>query len=183
MVRAVEKVRERLQRATAALEQASVPYAVIGGNAVAAWVTRIDEAAVRNTRDVDVLMRREDLARAIEALAAVGFSHRHVAGVDVFIDGSDGKVRDGVHVVFAREKVKPDYACAAPDVTQSESSGGFRVIQLEALVWMKLTSYRDKDRVHLRDLIDVGLVDATWTKRLPAPLAERLRHVLDTPDG
>ena len=37
MARAVEKVRDRLQRATAALESAGVPYAVIGGNAVAAW--------------------------------------------------------------------------------------------------------------------------------------------------
>ena len=55
MVRAVEKVRERLLRATAALEKAGVPYAVAGGNAVAVWVTRVDESAVRNTRDVDIL--------------------------------------------------------------------------------------------------------------------------------
>ena len=61
MVRAVEKVRERLLRATAALETANVPYAVIGGNAVAAWVARVDEAAVRNTADVDILLRRDDL--------------------------------------------------------------------------------------------------------------------------
>ena len=47
MVRAVEKVRERLLRAAAALEQAGIPYAVTGGNAVAAWVSRVDEAAVR----------------------------------------------------------------------------------------------------------------------------------------
>ena len=54
MVRAVEKVKDRLLRATAALEKAGVPYAVVGGNAVAAWVTRVDEAAVRFTQDVDV---------------------------------------------------------------------------------------------------------------------------------
>jgi hypothetical protein len=36
MVRAVEKVKERLRRATAALEKAGVPYAVVDGNAVAA---------------------------------------------------------------------------------------------------------------------------------------------------
>ncbi len=36
MVRAVEKVRERLLRATGALDAAGLPYAVIGGNAVAA---------------------------------------------------------------------------------------------------------------------------------------------------
>jgi hypothetical protein len=64
MVRAVEKVRERLLRATAALESSAVPYAVAGGNAVAAWVARIDEAAVRNTPDVDILLRRTDLSAA-----------------------------------------------------------------------------------------------------------------------
>jgi hypothetical protein len=37
MVRAVEKVRERLLRATSALERAGIAYAVAGGNAVAAW--------------------------------------------------------------------------------------------------------------------------------------------------
>jgi hypothetical protein len=57
MVRAVEKVRERLRRATAALEGAGIPYAVVGGNAVASWVARVDEAAVRNTQDVDILLK------------------------------------------------------------------------------------------------------------------------------
>ena len=58
MIRAVEKVRDRLRRAVAALKKAGVPYAVAGGNAVAAWVSRVDEAAVRNTQDVDILLRR-----------------------------------------------------------------------------------------------------------------------------
>jgi hypothetical protein len=54
MIRAVEKVRERLMHAVSALEKAEIPYAVSGGHAVAAWVSRVDEAAVRNTRDVDI---------------------------------------------------------------------------------------------------------------------------------
>ena len=58
MIRAVEKVRQRVLRAASALEKAGIPYAVAGGNAVAAWVSRVDEAAVRNTQDVDVLLRR-----------------------------------------------------------------------------------------------------------------------------
>ncbi len=87
MIRAVEKVRERLRRATAALDAAGVPYAVIGGNAVAAWVSRVDESAVRNTQDVDILLRRDDLERATSALAAAGFVYRHAAGIDFFLDG------------------------------------------------------------------------------------------------
>jgi len=59
----------------------------------------------------------------------------------------------------------------------------FRLLALEALVRMKLTSFRDKDRMHLRDLIEVGLVDATWCARLPAELASRLDHLLENPEG
>src|SRR5687767_10560313 len=101
MVTAVERVRERLQRATAALEAAGVPYAIVGGNAVAAWVATIDPAAVRNTQDVDILFRRSDLDAAERALAAVGFVRRHVAGIEMFLDGPDARVRDALHVVIA----------------------------------------------------------------------------------
>jgi hypothetical protein len=69
MIRAVEKVRQQLQRAVKALEAAGVPYAVAGGNAVAAWVSRVDEAAVRNTQDVEILLRRADLPAAIAAMS------------------------------------------------------------------------------------------------------------------
>src|SRR5882757_2750901 len=91
MIRAVEKVRERLERATSALELANVPYAVVGGNAVAAWVSRVDEAAVRNTQDVDILLRRADLPAAISALEQVGFFYRHAASIDMFLDGPQAK--------------------------------------------------------------------------------------------
>src|SRR3954454_21230086 len=73
MERAVAKVRERLLRATAALNQAGIPYAVVGGNAVASWVATVDEGAVRNTRDVDLLVRRADLDAVTKALEAAGF--------------------------------------------------------------------------------------------------------------
>src|SRR5213593_3304169 len=105
MIRAVEKIRERLRRAAAALEAAGVPYAVVGGNAVAAWVSRVDEAAVRNTQDVDILLRRSDLARAKEAMAQAGFVHRHTASLEMFLDGPSASARDAVHIVFAAEKV------------------------------------------------------------------------------
>jgi hypothetical protein len=183
MIRAVEKVRERLLRATSALDRAGVPYAVVGGNAVAAWVSRVDEAAVRNTQDVDVLLRRSDLEAAKAALASAGFVHRHVAGIDLFLDGPQAKARDAVHVVFAGEKVRPEYVAPAPDVAEAEISESFRVLQLEALVRMKLTSFRDKDRTHLRDLLEVGLIDQTWCPRLAPELAARLQELIDTPHG
>jgi hypothetical protein len=65
MIRAVEKTRQRLRKATAVLKSARIPYAVVGGNPVAVWVSRVDEAAVRNTRDVDLLLSATNaLARA-----------------------------------------------------------------------------------------------------------------------
>src|ERR1700748_3547512 len=106
MIRAVEKVRERLLRATSALEKAGIPYAVAGGNAVAAWVARVDESAVRNTQDVDILIRRDDLEKVTTALTSVGFIYRHVASIDLFLDGPEAKARDAVHIIFAKEMVR-----------------------------------------------------------------------------
>ncbi len=183
MVAAVEKVRERLLRATAALEQANIAYAVVDDNAVAAWVTRVDETAVRNTRDVDILLRRADLTLAIPALQSVGFVYRHVGALDVFLDGPEAKARDAVHIVFANEKVRPEEALPNPDVTETEAADNFRILTLEALVRIKLTAFRDKDRTHLRDLLDVGLLDHSWTTRFPPGLAARLQQLLDTPEG
>jgi hypothetical protein len=183
MIRAVEKVRERLRRAALALAEAGVPYAVVGGNAVAAWVSRIDEAAVRNTQDVDILLRRSDLDAAATALAAVGFVRRRVSGIEMFLDGPDAKARDAIHVVLAGEKVRPDYIAPAPDVSESEQAEFFRILTLEALVRMKLTSFLDKDRTHLRDLLEVGLLDASWLTRLPAELSSRLQLLIENPEG
>jgi Uncharacterised nucleotidyltransferase len=183
MVRAVEKVRDRMQRAAAALEAAGIPYAVVGGNAVAYWVARVDEAAVRNTQDVDVLLKRDDLEAAKSAFSSAGFSFRHVKGIDMFLDGPGAKARDAVHILFAGEKVRSTDAVPAPEVSESQSGGTFRVLALKSLVVMKLTSYRDKDRTHLRDLIEVELLDATWLPRLPPELSARLKELLDNPEG
>jgi hypothetical protein len=183
MSNAVENVRRRLLRAAQALESARVPYAVAGGNAIAAWVSRVDEAAVRNTQDVDIVLRRADLPAARNALEQAGFVYRHAASIDMFLDGPDAKARDAVHIVFAAEKVRADYAAPVPDVSESEATETFRLLSLEALVRMKLTSFRDKDRVHLRDLLDVGLMDTGWLDKVPATLRPRLQELLDNPEG
>jgi hypothetical protein len=183
MIAAVEDVRERACRATAALAQAGVPHVVVGGHAVAAWVARVDKEAVRNTKDVDLLLRRQDLARAVEVLESVGFVHQYVNGVDLFLDGPDGSVRSAIHVVFAGEKVRADEPLPSPDVTDSEPGPEFPVPTLAALVRMKLTAFRLKDRVHLLDMLEVGLIDETWLTQLPQELAARLKEVIDAGNG
>ena len=183
MFGAVEKVRERLERACRAMEESQIPYAVIGGHAVAAWVATIDDGAVRNTRDVDLLLREEDLSRAAVALLRVGFHRDAVMGITVFLDGPDGKPSQGIHVLLAGRKVRESYATPAPDTDEVMLINGKRIVDLSELVGMKLNSYRDKDRTHLRDLIGVGLISKSWPARFPPPLAERLQTLLDDPEG
>ena len=101
----------------------------------------------------------------------------------MFLDGPESKARDAVHVLFAGEKVRPEYLMPAPDVSEVEDVQRHRTLRLDALVRMKLTAFRDKDRMHLRDLIDVDLVDESWCGRLPPELATRLKDLIDNPNG
>jgi hypothetical protein len=181
--RAVETVKERMRRVTQALNDANVPYAVVGGNAVQHWVAQVDESVVRHTRDVDIILNRADLARAIAALEGVGFIYRRAAGVCMFLDGPDAKARDAVHVVFANEKVREEYPEPVPSIDQCEWIENVRTLPLEALVRMKLTSYRRKDQVHILDMISVGIIDESWLDRLPKELQRRLKELIDDPNG
>lgn len=184
MVNAVEKVRDRLKRSTKALEEAKVPYAVVGGNAVAAWVSEVDESAARNTPDVDILLRREDLEKATVALEKVGFIQKNGAGIIMFLDGPGAKARDAVYVIFANEKVRPEYEFPAPDVASSViKSNNMRVLALEDLVRMKLTSHRLKDRVHIQDLAFVELIDSKMVGRMNGELGARLQSILNNPES
>src|SRR6266478_576695 len=162
MERAVAKVRERLLRATAALNQVGVPYAVVGGNAVASWVATVDEGAVRNTRDIDLLVRRSDLPAITAALEQAGFVGDELLDVVMFRDGAEGKPSEAVRLLFAGEKTRPDHPLPAPEIHTVNHPDNFRVIALESLVVMKLMSNRRKDQVHVQDMVGVGLVDASW---------------------
>ncbi len=183
MVDAVEQVRRRLLRTAQALRAAGVQYAVVGGNAVAAWVATVDQAAVRNTQVVDVLIRRADFDAARKALEGAGFVYRRAAGLDLFLDDANASPRQAVHLVYANELVKPGEPAPNPDVTEGTDMGQFRVLNLNALVQIKLTAYRRKDQVHLLDLIALGLVDSGWVPRLGPVLGPRLQQLIDTPEG
>ena len=183
MIQAVEKVRERTLRAAGALATADIPYAIAGGNAVAAWVARVDATAVRNTRDVDILVRRDDFQRIKIALENVGLEYHHVMDVDCFIDGPGGSVREAIRLLYAGEKVKPEYVTPSAEVTEAVPANDYVIVDLLPLVKMKLNSFRDKDRTHLRDMIELDIVDTSWLTKLHPQHAARLQQLLDDPNG
>ena len=183
MVSAVELVRHRLRLSTRILEQDAIPYAVVGDNAVSAWIASVDESAVRNTQKVELLVRTCDFVRVKDALTVAGYAHRDVTGIDLFADDATVHDRHSVRVMFASEKVQPVDLEAAPGVDESQQMGDMRVLNLGPLVEMQLSMFRLNECVNLRDLIDVELVGPTWMERLPPELATRLQELLDDPDG
>jgi len=182
MERAVEKVNERLRKTVRILEDAKVPYAVVGGHAVRAWVAQVDEAAMRTTRDVDILVRPADLPAMVTAMTAAGYHYRQTAGLDMFVEHPDASARDAVHVVLVGnvERIGDE---PNPDIEPWVRTNDFCAIALETLVRMKLNAFRDKDRVHLRDMISLGLINESWPERYPERFRVRLQELLNDPNG
>lgn len=178
----MDRVELRLRKAIAILETTGIPFAIVGGNAVRIWVAQVDPGAVRATNDVDVLIRPENLEQVKQVMADNGYHYRKAAGLDMFLEGKDDSVRYAIHVVLANRMVKQDDYESNPDVEPSEYGDGIRTLPLARLVRMKLNSFRLKDRVHLLDMIDVGLLDESWIVRFPKPLGERLRSLIENPD-
>jgi hypothetical protein len=176
---ALDEVTQRLERIAGALEGAGVAYALVGGQAVALWVATKDPAAVRTTKDVDILLRRDDLPRARAAAAAVALDYFEVAGVGMFLERTDPNPRKAVHLLWSGEKVRPESGVASPTVDERvQLQPGKYVVALAGLTRMKLLANRDQDRVHLRDLIDVGLIERNMIPDLPPELAARLDALL-----
>lgn len=175
---AVDRVEQRLRKVTAALDAAGVPYAVVGGNAVAAWVGRVDPSATRATKDVDLLVRRTDVDRVAAAITALGFTRENLRDLVLFTDPEEPSRKAGVHLVWAAERIRPSYTVPSPDVTEAERDPeGFLVLGLGALVRMKLTSFRDIDRVHVADMLGAGLIQDEVRDALPSELRERLEVI------
>lgn len=176
---ALDDVSQLLERITSALVSGGVPFCLVGGQAVALWVASRQPSAVRTTKDVDILLRRIDLPRARAAALTVSMDYFEILGVGMFLDQQNPDPRLAVHLIWADEKVRPEAAVISPSVDDHvELDPGKPVVSLAGLVRMKLVSYRDQDRVHLRDLIDVGLVDRSHLHDLPAALAARLEPLL-----
>ena len=176
--RHVEQLFETLRRFTNAMTNAGIEYRLVGGFAVYLRVNDRDPMAARLTRDIDVSVDRSDLDRICRAVEPFGFRYRHAAGVDMLLDATRPTARSAVHLLFVRERVRPDYLTSVPDFSPTEPTReGFLAAPVADLIQMKLTSFRLKDQVHIQDMDSVGLITAEIEEQLSDTLRERLEQV------
>lgn len=173
----VERLFDLAARIEEAFAAAGLEYRVIGGLATYLYVEESEPDAGRLTKDIDIAVRREDLQRIARAVEPFGLIHRHVASIDMLVQTGDSSARRAVHLVFTGEKVRPEYVEAAPELGQERKIRGVRVIPLRGLVRMKLTSFRLRDQVHLKDLEEAGLITPEVEAGLSPVLRERLTQV------
>lgn len=172
-----------LHKITDALTAEDIPYELIGGLAVLVHVEEADPEHATLTRDVDLMVNRVDLERIKDAAAKREFRFRHTAGVDMLLYGPTESARNAVHLIFSGERVRPTQATPNPPIqpVQKQIQGKeVMVIPVADLVRMKLSSYRDKDRVHVRSMDAAGLITVDIEKTLSHELASRLSHVRET---
>jgi hypothetical protein len=174
----VEQLYDVTVRLASALEKAGIPYQIIGGFAVFSHVEVVDPLGARLTRDVDITVDRERLKEIVAAVEPAGFRYRHTAGVDMLVDAKEPKARSAVHLVFAHEKVRPEYVDSVPGIlTPERSKRGYWIAPVADLVRMKLTSFWLKDQVHIQDLDSAHLITREIEAFLPEALLRRLGEV------
>ena len=172
-----------LHKITDTLSAERIPYALIGGLAVLIHVEEASPEHSTLTRDVYLMVRRVDLNRVKEAASRQGFKFRHAAGVDMLLPVGTENTRNAIHLIFSEEKVRANYVLAAPPIRPEEKhiqGKSVMVLPVSDLLQMKLTSFRDKDRVHIRSMDAANLINEEIEKALPPELAERLKHVRET---
>ena len=172
-----------MHKITAALASESIPYEVVGGLAVLIHVEEAKPEHSTLTRDVDIMVRRSDLDQIKLAAEKHGFRFRHAAGVDMLIYGDAESAKNAVHLVFSGEKVRPHYAAPTPPIDPEPKNilgKDVMVIPVADLLRMKLTSNRDKDRVHVRSMDAAGLLTSAVEEKLPGEFLALLRHIRET---
>lgn len=172
-----------VHRITEALEDGGVPHELVGGLAVLIYLEAADPSQSTLTRDVDLMIDRPDLDKVKNLAGQHGFQFRHAAGLDMLIAGPRETARNAVHLVFSGEKVREGQAVPNPPIRPDMRAIHGRevaVIALKDLVQMKLSAFRDKDRVHIRALDAAGLVTPEIESALSAELRSRLQHIRET---
>jgi len=164
-----------LHKITGPLMAEGAPHELIGGLAVLVHVEEADPEHSTLTSDGDLMIRRADLERVTTIATRHGFR--------ALLYGETSSARNAVHLVFSGEKVRPNQATPNPPIqpeTKSILGVDVFIIPVPDLVRMKLSAYRDKDRVHIRSLDAAGLITAEVENALPEELQVRRQHIRQT---
>lgn len=140
---------EQLAAITRQLEAAEIPYALVGGLAVAVW------GAPRATQDIDLLVRPEDVEAVLSEVAPLGFRLR--AFPMTFKDGMKlqrvSRVEDGLlltlDLLLVNESLEPIFASRKPLDVDGQIVW---VISREALIQMKAAAGRPQDALDIQNL-------------------------------
>ena len=144
---------DELRAIVEALGAADVEYALIGALAVAVW------GAPRATRDIDLLVRREDLPRAREVGRACGFTLEALPME--FKDGTEMHRLSKVDA--AGDLLTLDFMVVDVNLEAAWDSrlrfpfgaGDITVISREALIGLKARAARPQDLMDIQNLQDL----------------------------
>lgn len=144
---------DELHAIAAVLSDAGIPYAICGGIAVTI------HGATRSTKDLDILLRREDLDRVLDLVRPLGYRfpalpmtfdagtprERHVQRIS--------KLDGAAHLVLDIMIADGPFADALDDrVTFSASGGPLTVVSRATLIRMKQLAGRPQDLADLAKL-------------------------------
>lgn len=143
---------EELEKLLASLEAAQLPYALAGGLALAVW------GVPRATKDIDLLVRSEDLDLVRSVARAVGF------GLEAkplrFRDGMElrrmTKVEGGRHLVLDLILVDENSRSAWESRVRVEAfDGPLWVVSRDGLIDMKTRAARPQDMADVEKLMEL----------------------------
>jgi hypothetical protein len=129
------------------------------------------------------MIARSDLERVKAIAAEHGFRFRHAAGMDMLLYEDTDSAKKAVRLFFSGEKVRPDQATPNPGIDPVKKTILGRtvfVIPVSELLRMKLSAWRDKDRVHVRGMDAAGLITPEVEKALTECLLTRLQYTRET---
>src|SRR5487761_1293393 len=107
---------DELEQIVKILNQANVPFQVIGGMAVNAHLVSCRQASrAFVTRDIDLLVQRNDLPTIVEAAEAAGYKGRKIMGGHMLIRPGQ-QPGEAVHLVFSGERSRSDNLLPHPAI-------------------------------------------------------------------
>lgn len=161
--RHVEQLFDRMHQLHRILSAAGIAYRIVGGLAVYLHVAERDLIQARLTPDVDAAIHRQDLLALLAAAQSADFA----------LAPQSDPPQSPIKLYFLDEMGK---LALPPAIT----AAGIPIARVEDLLDTKLTTYRLKDKVHIQDLDNVGLITPEIESTLAPLLLARLREIRAT---